>query len=124
MSELERQAMNFTIQSGVADAVSLALANLYDYRRLHSEIQFKIVLQVHDALMLEVPIPFVEQVYDVVLPECMTKMVPVFPTDLDGTPLESGPYFLETERKIQLRWGENLTKAQAEEMGLPIRLAS
>lgn len=124
MSELERQAMNFTIQSGVADAVSLALANLYDYRKLHPEIQFKIVLQVHDALMLEVPTQFAEHVYDVVLPECMTKMVPIFPTDLEGTPLESGPYFLETERKIQLRWGENLTKAQAEELGLPLRLAS
>ena len=72
--ELERQFLNFPFQSMVADAVSFALHALYhDSRR--GRLGYKIVLQIHDAIILEVPVTALEEVYDEVLPQCMEAAV-------------------------------------------------
>jgi DNA polymerase I-like protein with 3'-5' exonuclease and polymerase domains len=80
--EQERQAQNFPIQGGVADAVSIALKNFYQYREEHPEIDYKIGLQIHDAIVLIVPIEHAEHVYNVVVPKCMD--VEFWPRRLDG----------------------------------------
>jgi len=124
LGELQRQCMNFPIQSGVADAVSRAADHLYQYRLTHSVV-YKIAMQIHDAILLEVPIEHLEEVYDVVLPTCMTDMVDVWPCDLDGFTLPgiTEPYHLGTEREVFLRWGEPISKEQAAAVGMPLRFA-
>jgi len=127
LSEQERQAQNFPIQSLVADAMSLAIANLYQYRELHPHVEYDIVLQIHDAVLLEVPVEHVAEVCDVVLPYCMTETVPVVPTDLSGIPLQAQDgsfltYRLTSDRDISVNWGVGLPEERAEALGVPTRL--
>jgi hypothetical protein len=50
-------------------------------------------------------------------------MVPIVPTDLDGTPLVvDEPYYLACDRDISVHWGANLTAEQAQELGVPAHL--
>jgi DNA polymerase-1 len=122
LGELERQAQNFPIQSLVADAMSCAIYQLYKHRE-SCDVDYKIVLQIHDAVLLEVPIEHLDYVCNVSLPYCMTEMVPIVPTDLDGTPLVvDEPYYLACDRDISVHWGANLTAEQAQELGVPAHL--
>jgi DNA polymerase len=116
--EQERQAQNFPIQGGVADAVSIALANFYHYRETHPEIDYKIVLQIHDAIVLMVPIEHAEQVYKEVVPLCMVEQVPFYPRRLDGTLIDAGPYKFGSSREVFVHWGEVLKPEEAKAIGL------
>jgi mRNA-degrading endonuclease RelE of RelBE toxin-antitoxin system len=116
--EQERQAQNFPIQGGVADAVSIALNNFYRYREEHPEIDYKIGLQIHDAIVLIVPIEHAERVYKEVVPECMVKQVPFYPRNLDGTLINAGPYYFGSSREVFVHWGEVLKPKEAEALGL------
>jgi hypothetical protein len=117
-AELERQSSNYQEQSMVADALSRALDNLYNWPNR----KFKIVMSIHDAILLEVPIDGVEYVCDTVVPECMTKRVPIFPTRLDGTRIaERGPYYLGVDSKIMQYWGVSLKKQDCKDLGIPER---
>jgi uracil-DNA glycosylase family 4 len=113
LEEMKRQAKNFTIQNGVADAISEAIYNIINYREANrSEGTFRIVLQIHDALLLEVPIEHVPWVWDRVLPLCMEERVPVTPLDLDGgdTILQGRPpYHFGIDRELYINWGEKLS---------------
>lgn len=82
----EREAMNAPMQGGVADGVSTAARNLYDYRNSHG-MDFKLLLQIHDALMLHVPHYELERVIEPnsgVLKTCMVDAIELRQTDLDG----------------------------------------
>jgi uracil-DNA glycosylase len=119
MGEQQRQAQNFPIQGGVADAVSLALYNFLQYRREHPEIDYKIALQIHDAIVLIVPFEHAERVYKEVIPECMIDRLPFWPRNLDGTLIPvSEPYHFGMSRDVFTHWGENLNAKQAAELGL------
>jgi DNA polymerase-1 len=127
IAEQERQAQNFPIQSLVADAMNLAIANLYNYREQHPSVQYDIVLQIHDAVLLEIPVEHIAEVCDTVLPYCMSEMVPVVPADLSGEPLRAADgslltYQLASDRDISVNWGISLTDEQAESLGIPSRL--
>ena len=126
VADQERQAQNFPIQSLVADAMSLAIANLYEYREKNPRVVYDIVLQIHDAVLLEVPVEWVEVVCDEVLPYCMTELIPVIPSDLSGVALSSGQqeYRLVGDRDISVNWGISLTAEDARELGIPPRLLS
>lgn len=117
--ELERQAMNFPVQSLVADAVSRALDHLYYYRETHPDVSYRLVLQIHDAVVLEVPIAHISKVWDEVLPECMIHQVPLYPCNLDGLPLGTGPYYFGIGKEICVNWGETLDREEALAMGIP-----
>jgi len=122
MAEFERQAMNFPIQSMIASAMSRAIAYVHDYkerqlRRGHD--MFNIVLQIHDAILFEVPYRYVRHVCEYVLPTYMREAVPIYPTDLDGMPTGTGPYTLGIEAEVMNHWGEMLTFAEAVKHGLP-----
>lgn len=122
LAEFGRQAMNFPIQSMIASAVSRAMAYLYDYKRrqlLKGKDLFKIVLQIHDAILFEVPYEHVDHVCNYVIPKYMRKSVPIWPTDLGGTPTGDGPYYLGIEADVMKYWGESLTLEQATKLGLP-----
>jgi len=120
LGEQERQAQNFPIQSTVADAVNIALYNLYNYHRTHSRGMYRILLQIHDAVLCEVPIAELEEFVHVVLPVCMVEQVPVWPTTLAGAPMQGkGPYYFGIDTEISANWGEKLSPEQAELLGIP-----
>ena len=118
-SEFGRQAMNFPIQSMIASVVSRAMAYLYELRKDYDDDLFKFVLQIHDAIVLQVPYENVKFVAEELLPFAMRNCVPIFPTDLDGKSLSNNPEYLGVEADVMTHWGEHLTAAQAVELGLP-----
>lgn len=119
IGEQQRQAQNFPIQGGVADAVSLALRNFYVYRNEHPDIDYKIVLQIHDAIVLCVPLEHAHKVYHEVIPKCMIEDVPFWPRYLDGNWIpDTGPYHFGIDRDVFVHWGESLKGKDAENLGL------
>ena len=122
MSEQQRQAMNFPIQSAVADAMSRALDHLYWYRyeQDYGDMTYDIVLQVHDAVVLEVPAHCVDWVVNEVLPVCMTDRVDVYPCRLDGTRYtDARPYHLQVPPPdIFTKWSVPITKEECRQLGI------
>ena len=121
--EFERQAMNYPIQSMIASAVSRALAYIHDYKEKQlkqGRDLFKVLLQIHDAVLLEVPYEHVKHVCEYVLPTFMRDAVPIYPSSLDGLPTGAGPYYLGIEMEVVKHWGELLTATEARELGLPV----
>lgn len=112
--DFERQAMNFPMQNMVADAVSRAVDHLYHYRDDYSpeELDYRIALQVHDAVLLEVPYKHVGRVVTEVLPTCMVDRVPIFPTDLAGFPLTEEPYRFGIDVEVFHHWGAAMTPGE------------
>ena len=90
------------IQGTVADALSVALYNVHLHRQM-TGMKYKIVLPVHDAIFLDVPVDEYERVTQEVLPECMDKGVYI-----PNTGLRLG-IDIETMR----RWGEKISLDQA-----------
>lgn len=121
MGELERKFLNFPFQSGVADAIDIALWRLYTHPR-KEELGYKIVLQIHDELLLEVPTRSLSEVYDKIIPECMEQAVTFYATTLDGKPLKDSPaYHFSIDRKAFTRWGEKLTWDECDLLGIERR---
>ena len=121
-AEFERQAMNFPIQSMIASAMSRAIALIHDYKERQlkkGHNMFNFVLQIHDAILLEVPFKYVKHVCEYVLPRYMRDGVPIYPTTLDGFPTGGGPYTLGIEADVMNHWGEVLTYEEAVRAGLP-----
>jgi uracil-DNA glycosylase family 4 len=119
IGEQERQAQNFPIQGGVADAVSLALANFVNYRETHPDIDYRVALQIHDAIILIAPIEHAERVYREVVPKCMVEDVPFWPRMLSGQPIPvAEPYHFGIDCEVFVHWGEKLKPDQIAKMGL------
>jgi DNA polymerase I-like protein with 3'-5' exonuclease and polymerase domains len=121
-AEFGRQAMNFPIQSMIASAVSRALAYIHDYKRKQlkkGRNLFNVLLQIHDAVLLEVPYAHVKHVCEYVLPTFMRQAVPIYPSKLDGTSTGNGPYYLGIEAEVMHHWGEALTYDEALALGIP-----
>ncbi len=78
-------------------------------------------LQIHDALVFEVPVADVAWFVDDVLPLCMRDMVDIWPRDLDGVrlPQVSEPYHLDIDMEVFVNWGEKIDPAWAAAAGLP-----
>ena len=74
---------------------------------------FKILLQIHDAVLLEVPYEHVRVVAEDILPFAMRDCVPIFPTDLEGKATTKDPYYLGVEADMMLHWGEKLSDEKA-----------
>lgn len=118
--EFGRQAMNFPIQSMIASVVSRAMAYLYQAREDSGDPElFKIFLQLHDAILLEVPYANVKRVCEEVLPFAMRECVPIYPSDLAGVPFAGDPYYLGVESEVMEHWGERVTEDRALSLGLP-----
>lgn len=113
----ERQAMNYPTQSTIADAVSRALDHIYHYRD-GRDIEYRILLQLHDAVTIETPLRYAEACWHM-LQECMVDRVPIYPCHLNGTPTGKGPYRLGISRDVCFRWSEDLTRAECLAAGLP-----
>ena len=119
IGDQERESMNFPIQGMIADAVALASGKMYRYRRDHPEVDYRIALQVHDALIALVPDEHVPEVVGTVFPQCMVRDVPIVPCGLDGEPHEiEKPYYLGIDVEVFQSWGEKLSPEELKEQGI------
>lgn len=127
--EFERQAKNFPIQSAVADAMNMALHHLYWYRYEYNRPDthwYTLNLQVHDAAVLEVPDHCVDWVVEEVLPECMSKRVPVWSCRLDGSlnPQFDKPFHLQAPpADVFDNWSVGLKRSQCLAAGISSKYA-
>ena len=65
------------------------------------------------------PAAHAERIIEEVLPECMVRRVPLYPTDMGGMPLAGrGPYFLAIDSDLCTRWGVKITKVECEGLGI------
>jgi len=123
ISQYEREARSFVPQSMVADAMNVALYNLY-YHPRRQELGYRIVSQIHDACLLEVPVKALDIVYHEVLPECMCRNVRLRACDLDGVPYPDRPeYNFDIDRGVFIRWGVPLTVDQCKSLGIDVSYA-
>lgn len=139
MAEQERQAKNFPIQNLVADAVSLCMYNLAEIRRREPAFaeMFRVVLQIHDALVLEVKVPHIKTVVEDIIPCCMGRPseewglgVPIMPRTLDGVPFCQLPpgdprwrkaddfYYFDVDTEIFLKWSEPVPVEYGRSLGI------
>ncbi len=125
MGELKRQARNANIQDTVADSINTAMHNLNRWRAQNTSVQFRTCLQVHDSLILEVPIRHVSAVVKDAIPWCMTDAVDIWPVFPDGRrrPEVNKPYHLDVDIKVGTRWDVTLTEAEAVALGVPVEFA-
>lgn len=115
--EAERQAANFPIQSTVADYISEAIWQLMLYRAEHGSV-FRLLLQIHDAILFETPEHAAAELVNVIIPECMTRRVAIYPTRLDGTRREEGPYYFGVDTNCYRNWGIKLKEDALKVLGL------
>jgi hypothetical protein len=102
----------------VADAVSIALYHLYNHPR-KEELGYKIVLQIHDAVVLEVPVRSLDIVHNEIVPECMVDAVSFQACDLDGVPYNDSPvYRFGIDQAVATRWGVTLSWDECDAMGI------
>lgn len=119
--EIERQARNFPIQGPVASAVNRGLAYMrHTINSLGLRKDVRLLLQLHDAGVLECWPGLVDWVKTELVPTCMCKMVPIYPTRLDGTPTGTGPYYFGVDFAVEEHWGEKISPARAAELGLSV----
>jgi uracil-DNA glycosylase family 4 len=125
--EFERQAMNFPVQGLVASAVDRGLARLQHARdhEIKRPDLFRILLQIHDAGLLEAPFANVEYLARKggLIEYAMRDCVPIYPTNLAGVPTGAGPYYLGLDVSVEKNWGERFSKEECEEFGIPICFA-
>lgn len=110
LSEFERQAMNFPIQSLVASCVDRALAALMDWRdnvERRPDL-FRFALQIHDAVVLVAPIEHARRIVKEVIPLNMTERVDIRPCDLDGNPCGDKAYHMGVDIGVYGHWGEEV----------------
>jgi len=91
-SEAERAAINTPIQGTAADLIKMAMIKISE--RFHKEhLQTKMLLQVHDELVFEVP----QKELDIA-------------TNLVKDEME-GVYPLKTPLRVDINWGKNWNEA-------------
>jgi len=94
---MQRQAQNFPIQSTVADTCMIAM-QLIDEYRARTGLRFKIVNQIHDAIIVELPKDEVEETKQM-FRDTMGKIdIPISNSDQ--------PLRLDIDIELMTRWGE------------------
>lgn len=124
--EFGRQGMNFPIQSGVGGCLNRGVANLYWAleswkEQLGGWRPAKIALTVHDSVVLIAHPAYVDALANPagLIKQQMCDSVPIYPTDLSGKPLGTGPYYLGIDTKVYEQWGVGISKARCQELGIP-----
>jgi uracil-DNA glycosylase family 4 len=112
MSSQEREAMNYLCQGMVAYAVADGLGNLWRLIRERG-LRSKIILSVHDSVLLEVPPEEVVLVADGLIQEAFSDMVPLVPCDLAGRPIRGrGPYRFGVDVSVYRAYGVEVPEAE------------
>lgn len=95
LAAMKREAQNFPIQATVSDTCIIALNMLQTYRDKHN-LHYRIVNQVHDAIILEVPEQEVAQAKEA----CQATMGNIY------IPITPEPLRLAIDIDVMTRWGE------------------
>jgi hypothetical protein len=143
LAEQGRSAKNYPIQNLVADAIMLGMYNLRQVREeMGLQDAFRVVLQIHDAVILEVKIPYIDAVINKVIPKAMQTLLPIMPRTLNGTPFDrldkltekdenykdreryghlqlTAPYRFEVDSTVFLNWGQAIEPARGKALGIP-----
>lgn len=114
--EQERQACNFPIQNYVADFIWEVLYRLRVAREKWN-IPFRILLQIHDAVLLEAAPQYVETIVTEILPWAIREL-PTYPRGLDGSYIPRGPYFFGSDTKLYRNWGVPLNAQELRDLGI------
>lgn len=93
---MQRQAANFRIQSSVGDACMLAMVLMRQYRAKHG-LHFRLVNQIHDAVMIETPENEIEKSVQMFKDTMGTIKIPID---------NSEPLVLGIDISILDRWGQ------------------
>jgi uracil-DNA glycosylase family 4 len=145
-AEQGRSAKNYPIQNLVADYIMMVMYYLRVEREKRGlEKAFRFVLQIHDALMFEVKIPYIEKVEQLVT-DVMRNWVPVMPRTLNNTPFDkigtddeeendSNPkamqkpdisdlalkkaYHFEVDSSVFLNWSQPIDPKRGRSLGIP-----
>ena len=96
-ADMERQAQNFPIQSTVADTAMIAMIQIL-HERGHRGLHFKLVNQIHDAIMLEVPEGEIEETKQLMRDTMGSIDIPV------GPPFDT--LRLGIDLTVFTRWGD------------------
>ena len=90
-----------------------------DYRATHGS-QFRLVMQIHDALLFEVSAAHMPELVNTIIPECMTRRVPFRPCYLDGTPQDVPPYHFGVDVEVYRNWGVKVKKDELATLGIAL----
>ena len=115
----QREAVNFPIQSTVADNMNVAAQNFYWWRELNPRLaMYKILLAIHDAGMFEVPVEYLDLFTQQVIPQCMRDgaVVPSWVPIQGRKPTK--PFSLDVDIAVTLRWGEEATAEELKARGV------
>lgn len=111
LAKQEREAQNWSCQGGVADHMTVATGHARAELRRQG-MRTRIVLSVHDSLLLEAPVAEVDWAVEV-LHAAMVDLTPVVVTALDGTPVEGrGPYRFGIDVEVCRHWGVPIPEAE------------
>lgn len=112
IAKMQREALNFPCQSGVADAVSQVMYHLY-YHPRKDEIGYKLILHNHDAISLLVPIKHLDEVENDIVKECFVDKVKLRPCNLDGIIYPNSPvYNFNVDSSVCIRWDEPISREE------------
>jgi DNA polymerase-1 len=81
-SYAERNAINYPIQGSAADIIKVAMVNI-DRRLLEEQLQARMLLQVHDELVFEVPAAELDQLTQLVRTEMENAVTLDLPLQVD-----------------------------------------
>lgn len=106
-----REAKNWTCQGLVADAMNVALGNVwYEFRR--RGMRSRVILSVHDSGGFECPPDEVEEVVDDILPLCFKDRLEIVPTDLNGTPTGRPAHRFDIDVEVFRSWGIDIPESE------------
>lgn len=121
LKSMEREAINWINQGLVADAIDTALGHIVRIIK-EQNLQSRIVLTVHDSIMIESPIKEVQLIANEILPLAMQKLTIIKPTDLSGRPLPvDKTYHFSIDVKIYKNWEEQLDEKTLSSLGIKIQ---
>lgn len=101
IAKMQREFCNAPIQGTVADAMNVSIYNLLRTRYLRPELRFKIIMQVHDSLVLMVHKDDAAEMYRRVIPDAMVNDNPIY--------CGGKEYHFSIDMDLYRRWGEPLT---------------
>lgn len=126
VAQQQREFVNFPIQSVVADLLNITLINLHNYRKqFPGRASYRILLAVHDAVLLECTPESLDIVVNEVLPSCMTQgaVVPSWqptsnwPSPFPYTPTK--PFVLDIDVGVYSAWGVKVSKEYLHKLNVP-----
>jgi DNA polymerase-1 len=115
----QREFVNFPIQSTVADCLNEALINFFHYRgQFPGRAEYRLLLAIHDAVLLECRPEYVRIMVEEVIPVCMTRacVVPSWRPTPNYKPTST--FTLDTDIEVCLRWQEKASADELRSVGL------